>query len=76
MIQTLIKLGSQLSHNRGEWDNIIDYPNIQIILSLHSIFPYNPFEAGNGSPIVLYSVSIHLLSDAENKIGITKIRIK
>ena len=29
MIQTLIKLGSQLSHNRGEWDDIIDYPNIQ-----------------------------------------------
>jgi len=31
MIQTLIKLGSQLSHNRGEWDDIIDYPNIQKI---------------------------------------------
>ena len=29
MIQTLIKLGSQLSHNRGEWDDVIDYPNIQ-----------------------------------------------
>ena len=29
MIQTLIKIGSQLSHNRGEWDDIIDYPNIQ-----------------------------------------------
>lgn len=49
MIQTLIKLGSQLSHNRGEWDDIIDYPNIQIISSLHSIFPYNPFIAGYGN---------------------------
>lgn len=29
MLDTLIKLGSQLSHNRGEWDDIIDYPNIQ-----------------------------------------------
>ncbi|NBB31231.1 TM1802 family CRISPR-associated protein [Cellulophaga sp. BC115SP] len=29
MLTTLIKLGSQLSHNRGEWDDIIDYPNIQ-----------------------------------------------
>ena len=29
MLNTLIKLGSQLSHNRGEWDDIIDYPNIQ-----------------------------------------------
>lgn len=29
MLQTLIKLGSQLSHNRGEWDDIIDHPNIQ-----------------------------------------------
>ncbi|MBB6002603.1 TM1802 family CRISPR-associated protein [Arcicella rosea] len=28
MLTTLIKLGSQLSHNRGEWDDIIDYPNI------------------------------------------------
>lgn len=31
MLDTLIKLGSQLSHNRGEWDDIIDYPNIKII---------------------------------------------
>ena len=29
MLQTLIKLGSQLSHNRGEWDDIIDYPTIE-----------------------------------------------
>lgn len=29
MLTTLIKLGSQLSHNRGEWDDIIDCPNIQ-----------------------------------------------
>lgn len=29
MLDTLIKLGSQLSHNRGEWDDVIDYPNIQ-----------------------------------------------
>ncbi len=29
MLQTLIKLGSQLSHNRGEWDDIIDCPDIQ-----------------------------------------------
>jgi CRISPR-associated protein Csh1 len=29
MLTTLIKLGSQLSHNRGEWDDIIDYPNIE-----------------------------------------------
>ncbi len=29
MLQTLIKLGSQLSHDSGEWDDITDYPNIQ-----------------------------------------------
>lgn len=29
MLTTLIKLGSQLSHDRGEWDDIIDYPNIE-----------------------------------------------
>ena len=29
MLNTLIKLGSQLCHNRGEWDDIIDYPNIE-----------------------------------------------
>jgi len=29
MLATLIRLGSQLSQNRGEWDDIIDYPNIE-----------------------------------------------
>jgi hypothetical protein len=29
MLNTLIKLGSQLSHSRGEWDDITDYPNIE-----------------------------------------------
>jgi len=29
MLATLIRLGSQLSRNRGEWDDIIDYPNIE-----------------------------------------------
>lgn len=28
MISTLIRLGKQLSDNRGEWDDIIDYPNV------------------------------------------------
>jgi CRISPR-associated protein Csh1 len=29
MLTTLIKLGAQLSEDRGEWDDIIDYPNIE-----------------------------------------------
>ena len=28
MLSTLIKLGEQLSDGRGEWDDIIDFPNI------------------------------------------------
>jgi len=28
MLDTLIKLGQQLSDGRGEWDDIIDFPNI------------------------------------------------
>ena len=28
MLSTLIKLGEQLSNGRGEWDDIIDFPNI------------------------------------------------
>jgi CRISPR-associated protein Csh1 len=28
MLTTLVRLGSQLSENRGEWDDIVDYPNI------------------------------------------------
>ena len=28
MLNTLIKLGQQLSDGRGEWDDIIDFPNI------------------------------------------------
>lgn len=27
MLSTLIKLGEQLSDGRGEWDDIIDFPN-------------------------------------------------
>lgn len=41
MIQTLIKLGSQLSHNRGEWDDIIDYPNFQKNFIELQIFTFN-----------------------------------
>lgn len=29
MLSTLIKLGEQLSEGRGEWDDIIDFPNIR-----------------------------------------------
>ena len=28
MLNTLIKPGKQLSEGRGEWDDIIDFPNI------------------------------------------------
>ena len=28
MLSTLINLGTQLSENRGEWDDIIDYPHV------------------------------------------------
>lgn len=28
MLNTLIKLGEQLIDGRGEWDDIIDFPNI------------------------------------------------
>ena len=28
MLNTLIRLGKQLSEGRGEWDDIIDFPNI------------------------------------------------
>ena len=28
MLNTLIQLGSQLSKGRGEWDDIIDFPNV------------------------------------------------
>jgi len=28
MLNTLIKLGEQLSEVRGEWDDIIDFPKI------------------------------------------------
>lgn len=38
MLTTLIKLGSQLSHNRGEWDDIIDYPDTQLFLQGLQIF--------------------------------------
>ncbi len=38
MLDTLIKLGSQLSHNRGEWDDIIDYPDTQLFLQGLQIF--------------------------------------
>jgi CRISPR-associated protein Csh1 len=38
MIQTPIKLGSQLSLNRGEWDDVIDYPNIEKTLTDFQIF--------------------------------------
>lgn len=31
MLDTLIKLGSQLSHNRGEWDDIVDYPKHNLL---------------------------------------------
>jgi len=30
MLNTLIKLGKQLSEERGEWDDIIDFPNIAV----------------------------------------------
>lgn len=38
MLTTLIKLGSQLSHNRGEWDDVIDYPehNLLNFKNIHS----------------------------------------
>lgn len=37
MLQTLIKLGSQLSHNRNEWDDIIDYSDIPIFSNTFSV---------------------------------------
>ena len=37
MLQTPIKLGSQLSHNRNEWDDIIDYSDIPIFSNTFSV---------------------------------------
>ncbi len=28
MLQTLIQIGKQVSHGRGEWDDIIDVPDV------------------------------------------------